>query len=252
MFYILRLDELFVNSLSPFIAFYKRHFANVGKQWHRQEGDIFQYGYFYAQMLTFYTVCMVFSTTVPFIVIASLYFFFSRHVSDFYSLLCIHRMEIESTGYLINKILNFSNFPVLFYQVSILSFFIINQKYNDSIIIFIIFLISVIYAIYSSENYILDIYALHDSLKVYDNIQTGISQNELNKWRNKFKHPLVLPIHLDDDTILYCNINDINYTRNDHNLNIINFGLNTQNEKGNLENETSNNQDKSYTRNLIK
>ena len=208
MFYILRLDDICNNSLSPFFAYYKRHFANIGKQWHRQEGDIFQFGYFYAQMLTFYTICLVFSSTVPFILIASLYFFFLRHVSDFYSLLCIHRMEIESSGYLINKILNFANLSVLFFQMSYLSFFIIKQKYNDAIIILIIFIISIIYAFYTSDNYILDIYALHDSLKVYDNVDAGISQNELNKWRNKFKHPLVLPIHLEDDTIMLSGLND--------------------------------------------
>lgn len=252
MFYILRLDEIFNNSLSPFIAYYKRHFANIGKQWHRQEGDIFQFGYFYAQMLTFYTICLVFSSTVPFIVIASLYFFFLRHISDFYSLLCIHRMEIESSGYLINKIINFSNIPVLFYQISILSFFIIKQKYNDAIIIFVIFVVSVIYAFCSSENYILDIYALHDSLKVYDNIDTGISQNELNKWRNKFKHPLVLPIHLDDDTVLLPAVNDLSFNRNVNSINIINIGLNTENEASKLDNIISNNEDKSYTRKLIK
>lgn len=204
MFYVLRLHEIFNNSLSPFIVFYKRHFANSGKQWHRKEGYIFQFGYFYAQMLTFYTICIVFSSTVPFILLAGLYFFYLRHLSDFYSLLCIHRMEIDSSGYLINQILNISNVPVLFYQIIILSLFLIKQRYNDALIILGIFIISLIFAIYTSAKYILDIYALHDALKVYDQINPGeeISGNELNKWRNKFKHPLVLPVHLDDDTML--------------------------------------------------
>ncbi len=236
MFYILRLDEIFNNSLSPFFAYYKRHFANVGKQWHRQEGDIFQYGYFYAQMLTFYTICLVFSSTVPFILIASLYYFFFRHISDFYSLLCVHRMEIESSGYLINKIINFANLSVLFYQLSFLSFFIIERKYNDAIIILIIFIISMIYAFYNSDNYILDIYALHDSLKVYDNVETGILPNELNKWRNKFKHPLVLPIHLEDDTILHTRYNHNVINSNLKLINSANLGLNTENDASRLDN----------------
>jgi len=252
MFYILRLDDICNNSLSPFFAYYKRHFANIGKQWHRQEGDIFQFGYFYAQMLTFYTICLVFSSTVPFILIASLYFFFLRHVSDFYSLLCIHRMEIESSGYLINKILNFANLSVLFFQMSYLSFFIIKQKYNDAIIILIIFIISIIYAFYTSDNYILDIYALHDSLKVYDNVDAGISQNELNKWRNKFKHPLVLPIHLEDDMIILSGLNDFVIHGNLNNINLANFGLNTENDASKLENILSAYPEKSYNKTLIK
>jgi len=251
MFYILRLDELFMNSLSPFFAYYKRHFSNIGKQWHRQEGDIFQFGYFYAQLLTFYTMALVFSSTVPFILIATLYFFSLRNISDFYSLLCIHRMEIESSGYLINKILKFSNLPVLFYQLSILSYFIIRQKFSDAIIVFVIFLISLIYALSNLDTYILNIYALHDSLKVYDNYNYGISQNELNKWRNKFKHPLVLPIHLDEDTVLIAP-NDNNLIYKNSNINLANLGLNTENEASKLDNIISINDDKNLIKKLIK
>lgn len=161
-------------------------------------------------------------------------------------------MEIESSGYLINKILNFANLSVLFYQISFLSFFLINQKYNDAIIILIVFLISLIYAVSTSENYILDIYALHDSLKVYDNVDTGISQNELNKWRNKFKHPLVLPIHLEDDTILLGGLNDNINNGNLNNIYLTNFCLNTENDASKLENIISPDPEKSYSKKLIK
>lgn len=115
-------------------------------------------------------------------------------------------MEIESSGYLINKILNFANFPVLFYQLSMLSFFLINQRYSDVILIFFIFICSTIYVFCNLHTYVLDIYSLNNSLRVYDNNTMGISLNEINKWRNKFKHPLVLPIHIDKD-------DDINSSR---------------------------------------
>lgn len=202
IYYILRLNEVFYHSISPFFAYYRRHFANIGKQWHRKEGDIFQYGYFYALMLVFYTICLVFSSTMPFILIAGLYFFVLKHLGDFYNLLCVHRMEIDSSGYLINKILTFANIPVLFYQFCMLSFFLIKQKFTEAFVVLGIFLISLFYSVYSSSRYILDIYSLHDSLKVYDSNVDGVSQNEINKWRNKFKHPMVLPIHLEDDTVL--------------------------------------------------
>jgi hypothetical protein len=111
-------------------------------------------------------------------------------------------MEIESSGYLINKILNFANFPVLFYQLSMLSFFFINQRWNDVILILCLFICSVIYVVTNIHTYIFDIYSLHNSLRVYDNNSNGISINEINKWRNKFKHPLVLPIHLEGEEYL--------------------------------------------------
>lgn len=98
IFYLLRIDELVVNSFSTFIVYYKRHFVNNGKQWHRKESDVFQYGYFYAQMLTILSITLVFASTVPFVSIAALFYFVLRHISDYFSLLMVHREEIDSNG----------------------------------------------------------------------------------------------------------------------------------------------------------
>ena len=92
---------------------------------------------------------------------------------------------------------------------------------------------------------------MHDSLKVYDNVENGISANELNKWRNKFKHPLVLPIHLEDDTILLADYNHNNVNENLNN-NFPNLGLNTEYEASRLENIIMVDQEISYNKKLIR
>lgn len=184
MFYFLRLDEIFMNSCSPFVAFYRRHFINTGKQWHRKEGDVFQFGYFYAQFLTFYAITLIFSSTVPFISFATLYFFLIRHVTDFVSLLTVHRNEIDSSGNLINNILKFSCVPVIFYQVSMISFFLIKSHYTATIIAVCVLVISVIYSIWIFKTkYIFDIYSLHEKLKVYEHHDTEVPLEEINIWR---------------------------------------------------------------------
>lgn len=106
IFYLLRLDELFINSYSSFITFYKRHFVNNGKPYHRKEEDVFQFGYFYAQMLTIMSISIVFSSTVPFVNLAAILYFLLRHATDFLSLLMVHRSEMDSNGCLVSSYTN--------------------------------------------------------------------------------------------------------------------------------------------------
>lgn len=183
IFYLLRLDEVFLNSCSPFIAYYKRYFTNNGKSWHRSELDVFQFGYFYAHMLTIYTISLVFSTTIPFISAAALYFFSVRHISDGISLLSVHRQEIDSSGNIINKILNYSWIPVAIYQSGMISLFLVNRQYSPAIVTSILLVISMVYSYFFQSKYIFDIYALHEKLKVYEHTEEKISGREINLWR---------------------------------------------------------------------
>ena len=184
IFNLLRISEISSNTFSPFVAFYKRYFANIGKYWHRKEGDVFEYGYSYAQYLTFYSISLLFSSTVPFICIAGLYFFSMRHITDFISLLMVHGNEIDSSGNLINSILKYTILPIILYHISMTSFFFIKLKYTAAIITLIILVISIVYFFYSlNTKYIVDIYSLHENLKVYEHQNIDLSYIELNKWR---------------------------------------------------------------------
>jgi hypothetical protein len=98
IFFLLRIDDLVNNQFSPFFAYYKRYFQNFGKLWHRREKDIFQFGFFYAQMITIYSIVMIFSSTVPLVSFAGLFFFVCRYPVDFISLLTVHRLEMDSNG----------------------------------------------------------------------------------------------------------------------------------------------------------
>jgi hypothetical protein len=122
IFYLLRLDEIFLNGFSAFVSFYKRHFVNNGKQWHRKEQDIFQFGYFYAQMLTMLSISIVFSLIAPFILIAAILFFLLRHYIDFISLLVVHRQEIDSNGDLVSLPFYYKKKYIMLYCLCINTF----------------------------------------------------------------------------------------------------------------------------------
>lgn len=199
IFYLLRTDELIFNSFSPQIVFYKRHFINTGHVWHRKEADCFLFGYFYAQFLVFYTITLVFSSTMPILSLVSLYYFIFRHFSDFASFLMVHGQEIDSNGKLVNHILNFSFISVLLFHLAMLSLFVVREQYNSVIALALIILMSLGYVIFFNSSYLIDIYSLHQQLKHYEHPQEVMTINELNKWRNKFKHPLVIPVFVDQE-----------------------------------------------------
>ena len=197
VYYLLRIDELVFNSFSPFLTFYYRHFVNVGDQRHRTEGSCFYYGFFYAQMMVFYTICLVFSSTVPLITLAGIYLFSIKHMSDAISLLMVHGKEMDSNGKLINRILNYSSISVLIFQGCMISLFLVKEKYSACVSCVVIFIVSAFYAWRTSSDFIFDFYSLHERLSKYEQIEGAISLNEVNKWRNMFKHPLVLPIFIE-------------------------------------------------------
>ena len=102
IFYLTRLGELIGNRMSSFFAFYKRYFLNLGNPWQRRDRDIFQYGFFFANMLSIYTIIVVFSSTVPFICFGGLYYFIIKHIVDMICLLTINREEMDSSGEQVN------------------------------------------------------------------------------------------------------------------------------------------------------
>jgi len=55
-FHILRLGEIMNSYGSSWLAFYKRQYLNDAERWRRKESDTFQYGYFFAQMVTAYAI----------------------------------------------------------------------------------------------------------------------------------------------------------------------------------------------------
>ena len=100
-FYLTRIDELLKNSFSPFFSYYNRFFINTSNPWIRKERDLFQFGFFYAQMLAIYSIALMFSSTVPFVCFAAVMYFGLKHATDFTNLLTLHRQESDSGGHLV-------------------------------------------------------------------------------------------------------------------------------------------------------
>lgn len=82
--------------MSSWLSDYKRKFMNDSKPWRRKPIFCFQYGYFYAQMCTCFAIVICFSSTVPLITVAGAIYIILRHVTDAYTLLTVHRKEMES------------------------------------------------------------------------------------------------------------------------------------------------------------
>jgi hypothetical protein len=95
------MGEIISNKFSTFITYHKRFFMNSGKHWIREEKDIFQYGFFYAQMMVIYAIVLVFSSMIPLISIAGVYFFLAKHFVDFLNILTVHKVEMDSSGQLV-------------------------------------------------------------------------------------------------------------------------------------------------------
>ena len=211
VYYFIRLDELMFNAFSTQVSFYKRHFTNTGHAWHRNEEDCFYFGYFCAQYMVFYSICIVFSNFNPILPLAGLYVFMIRHFGDFVSLLTVHLNEIDSNGKFINKLINYAIVPILLFHIFMILDCINHNKYIEAIIIGCVMIFSIIYSFLTYESdYMMAIYSENHQFDNYQNKnsnsilsgfnnQAPISHNEIIKWTNRYRHPLTIPAFIDED-----------------------------------------------------
>lgn len=101
-----RFGDIISTYCSPWLAHFQRKYLNDSAPWRRQEDYIFCYGFFYAYYLAIFAVGIIFSTTVPLITVAGTIFFGIVNVLDGYRILTVHLKEMESSGGLVNLILN--------------------------------------------------------------------------------------------------------------------------------------------------
>jgi hypothetical protein len=213
VYYFLRLDELMFNAFSTQVSFLKRHFINTGHAWHRNEEDCFYFGYFCAQYMVFYTICLVFSNFNPILPLAGLYLFLVRHFGDFASLLTVHLNEIDSNGKFINKLVNYSLIPILIFHIFMIFDCINNDKFTEASIVVTIMIISILYYYFTYEHdYMMAIYSYNKQFDNYQNEnilhklsssgfnpQAPVSHNELIKWSNRYRHPLIIPAFVKEE-----------------------------------------------------
>ena len=227
-YYFIRLDELIFNAFSTQVSFYKRHFINTGHSWHRNEEDCFYFGYFSAQYMVFYSICIVFSNFNPILPLAGLYVFLIRHFGDFTSLLTVHLNEIDSNGKFINSVINYAIVPIFLFHIFMILDSLNHNKYIEATIIGGIMLFSIIYYFITYESdYMMAIYSENKQFDNYQNKNNNsmisgfndhvpISHNEITKWTNKYRHPLTIPAFIEEDED--NNIIQSSYFKNSKNI----------------------------------
>ena len=126
---------------------------------------------------------------------------------------------------------NYAIVPILLFHIFMILDCINNNKFVEAIIIGCIMLFTIIYSFLTYESdYMMAIYSENKQFDNYQNKnnisiisgfnnQIPISHNEIIKWTNKYRHPLIIPAFIDEDqdnniiqTSYFKNIKNINTT----------------------------------------
>lgn len=102
---LVRPGEISYAFFSTWLANYRRKYIQDSQAWRRKEGQVFLYGYYYAQHLVIIGIVLVFASSVPMIAMAGFLFFGMRHVIDSYNILTVNRKDIDSSSSMFRKVL---------------------------------------------------------------------------------------------------------------------------------------------------
>jgi hypothetical protein len=157
------------------------------QNWRRANRDVFPYGYFYAQMLSFLFIIIVYSTSIPLIFLAGALNFVLRHIVDSFNLLTWNKHEVESSGGVINKVLVYAIGSCLMFQGLLGLSFFFNRMYFAAFFTVVIFFLTI---------YIMD--KVSQDLIQADQIElpgqsmkdNPVTQQFLASWRKLYDHPL--------------------------------------------------------------
>lgn len=111
----MQIPEIAWSYFLPALTFEKRKIYNDSAPWRRHEQNGFLFGYFNAQILTIFLICIFYAPSLPMVSIAAFIFVYLRHMVDSYNLLTFYRREIESSGKIIDYITNTALVMVVVY-----------------------------------------------------------------------------------------------------------------------------------------
>ena len=117
VFYLLRIGEMTQFYFSPRLTDFMRSKFNLAYWWRRRPDYHFQYGYFYSQMITVFTIIILFSSTSPMIVIAGTAYYTLRNIIDSHLLMSVHKKEIHSGVTMFQRISSLLLISLVFYQI---------------------------------------------------------------------------------------------------------------------------------------
>jgi len=179
--YTLQLPDLFLNFFSRKMVMAWREERVNQEIWRKDETDNFQFGYFYANMVVFLIIVLVFSTTVPVISVSGLIFFLCRGVCDTWTLISCHRKEVESNGKLVDKVISFCCFGGVVFEILIIIYYSVSKlKFNVIIMVFV--LMGSVFMIWRIEG-----------VKIVKEREEEMKEEveEIKEWERNYRHPLV-------------------------------------------------------------
>lgn len=185
IFYLLRLKELFFCVGNVTFAHYKRTFLVEKEVWRREVDDVFQYGYFSAQMIVCLTIAFIFGYQYPIMLIAGIIYLFFRHVGDAYNILIVNKNEMNSHGKFIQSVMIYTNIPLLLFQIIEIALIFSEKKYFQMGFGIFSILITLIIFVRMKRN-----------LCTTENFEENEVKNEIKKasckWQEFYQHPLVI------------------------------------------------------------
>lgn len=191
-FYVTRLNDLMGAYFSPFLADYKRKYMSDSMPWRRPAYLTFQYGYFYAQIMTIFAIILIYSSTVPIITLMGALYLFIKHGVDSFNILTMHRKEMESKSEMLRYILITGQIILILYQSAVLVFFSINDMNLQAFIVTVTLLCTIVFVIYTNE----EVFEAEKipSLVMAEraNRSLDLIQDSISKWRKEYSHPLLL------------------------------------------------------------
>lgn len=184
--YVLRLKEWFLCLGDVTFAYYKRAFLNDKAVWRREVDDIFQYGYFSAQMIVCLTIVFAFGYQYPIVLIAGMLYFLFRHLGDAYNVLVVNQNEMNSHGKFIVFVIIYSFLPISLELMFNLGWLIIEQQWKRLAYVATFLVFAVFFALRTQKN-----------LCNTENFREDQAFTELKratmKWQEFYQHPLIIP-----------------------------------------------------------
>ena len=177
IFYLLRIGEMVVFNFSPAFSHYIRTKFNTTKSWRRKPEYVFQYGYFYSQMATIFTIVVLFSSTAPIIAFLGAFYYFVRHTVDAHLLMSVHKKEIDSGVSLFKNIIPVLLFSLICYQMWMILYFYLNfQVFACYVITIMMFATFCLLFLFKSERPTIDL------LKLYSRKDDDLDGNRISRF----------------------------------------------------------------------
>lgn len=178
---ILAITDLVLNYFNRKMMVVWRENRLKQENWLKDEAENFSYGANYATIVIFLVIVLVYSTTVPAICIAGVFYSFFKLFADCWEIFTGHRKEMESNGRIITKVLWFCSLGGLFFEILIIIYYSVAKLVYNVLIMAVVLGMSVVMTWRIQRVQIEKVFA--------ENIV--VKEENLRIWEENYRHPLV-------------------------------------------------------------